>query len=797
MRASSSALVRIAVVALAAFSAALPAEEQIPGVAESLAGLPELGEEGETPVVPLPPEDKYNVPAGPRAQSRVIEEIVVTAQRREEALQDVPISISAFSEDQLQALGAETTKDLGVITPSLQFTDLAGYTLIFLRGVGTDAFIPSADPSVATYVDGIYIPAVQNLVSALGAVERVEVTKGPQGTLFGRNATGGAISVVLKQPGGEPDSALQLSYGSYDDYRARVYTNVPLTDRFAFSVAGFLSSAESPYERVNQPGKSLLRERSRAARLKLRWAPLDSLEFGFTGQYARVTGGGSLISTQKEPSLLARLLLIQPEPNDYEISNDADPFFVVSHRLLYGHVEWQLPWFNLKLLGSDQLVFSDMSQFDFDGSARPYVSFNGELQFTDQQTGELQVLSHSGSPWAQRFRWVAGLYYLRSLAGYDPVTASVAGTVVELPTQDIVSLIPEALRDVLSFVPAPEGIDVSLHGLLGTRSESAYAQGTLTLTDWLDVTMGGRYQEEVRRMRRSSVSVRNLGGGQTDVLSFPLERSRTSNFSPKVALEFRFIDDVLFYVSWQKGFKSATFNVVNVVTPPEFVLPEEVTALEVGIKSQFLGRNLRLNAAVFNNEIKDLQSTFVSLLSGGVVSFENAGRARIRGVDFDAVWTAMPRRNPGLVVTAGGAYLDARYTDFDDGSGFDETTGLFISGQDFSGNRIVRTPEWSGNLGLSQTLPAGPGEVELGTNAYYNSGFFYTAQNASVAWEGSYAVFGARVSYLHTPWNLRLTVYGDNLGDSNHTIAQFHDDFGRTDTLATPRTFGVRLNWDF
>jgi iron complex outermembrane receptor protein len=238
-------------------------------------------------------------------------------------------------------------------------------------------------------------------------------------------------------------------------------------------------------------------------RVKGRWKPLDNLDMMLAFQYVHQQGAGSLIAAQERPSLISRAAGITPQANDYESNIDSDAFDDVRQRILYGRGTLSLPWFDVKILGSDQKILVDDAQYDFDASKQPIASFASPNQYTDQQTGELQILSNDETWFADRFKWVAGLYYLKSTAGYDPVILTVAGSVLDLAQVDpsvnlVVSLIPQGLIDAIGFLPGPRGIDVQIHGLLGTKSKSAFFQGTATLTDWLDLTVGGRYQKESR-----------------------------------------------------------------------------------------------------------------------------------------------------------------------------------------------------------------------------------------------------------------------------------------------------------
>lgn len=734
--------------------------------------------------------------ASPRRSSRLIEEITVTAQRREEGMQDVPIAISAFSAEQMDARGVRGIKDLGQYTPSLQFTDFVGYTLTYLRGIGTDTFIPSAEQSVATYIDGIYLPSAHALGQSFGALERIEVLKGPQGTLFGRNSSGGAINIVTRKPGPEFGTDVQMSYGRFNDWNNRVHANLPLTDWLSASVSGFYNERDSHYRQDNRRLPSRLpRDEERGARLKLGFYPTENIDFVLTGLVTRQRSPTAAVGVNTRPSLLGTLLLIQPEERDFVTPNDDSPFVATDINAYYGEFRWGTRWLDLKLIGGDIKVKTSDYRVDLDGSAMPIATSESPNEFQEITTLELQFLSNEDTPGANRFRWVAGLYYVDAEGGYEPVRLSVLRSVVELPTGELLSLVPEVLLDLIDFLPAPTTISPLLFGTVGTDSFSGYFQGTLSITDWFDVTLGGRYQREKRELIRSSIELQNAGGGTTPLLVYAPRDETSTAFTPRVSLDFRFVDGMLLYLSYSQGVKSGTYNVVNVTQPPDFVKPEKVTAVELGVKWDALGGDLRLNSAIFQSDVSNQQVSFVSLLEGGVVRFENAAEARIRGMELDALWTVMPNLNPGLALTANASYLDAIYTDFPNGSGYNEQTGLFSANNDFGGNRISRVPKYTWSVGFNQALDAPGGMVELSADYIYNDGFFFLAQNSEASHEPSYALLNARISYLLERWNLRITAFGDNLTDERYNASQFHIDFGRLDSQAPPRTFGLRLNW--
>eukprot|EP00456_Euglypha_rotunda_P053149 TRINITY_DN4286_c0_g1_i4.p1 TRINITY_DN4286_c0_g1~~TRINITY_DN4286_c0_g1_i4.p1 ORF type:complete len:322 (-),score=78.08 TRINITY_DN4286_c0_g1_i4:11-949(-) len=245
----------------------------------------------EGPAQEATPEAAQSAP-----RNRFIEEVVVTAQKREENLQDVPISVQAFSAEALDARGISDPVALATITPGMTYSQTASYSIIYIRGIGTDAFIPSADMSIATYIDGVYFPFSHGLAQNFGAVERGDVLKGPQGTLFGRNSTGGAINVVTKKPGRDFEASFQSSYGNYNDFQERGYVNVPIGDTLAVSVSGLYNHSEFYYDLTpSSPHQPLPPEISKGGRVRANWAPNEYFDITLSGLLLEQTGTSNML----------------------------------------------------------------------------------------------------------------------------------------------------------------------------------------------------------------------------------------------------------------------------------------------------------------------------------------------------------------------------------------------------------------------------------------------------------------------------------------------------------------------
>lgn len=752
--------------------------------------------------VPAVSEQYENKDSG-RARNRILEEVVVTAQKREESQQEVPIAIQAFGGGALEALGIEDTTQLGRIVPSLQFSAVAGYTLIYLRGVGTDAFAPSSDPSVATYIDGVYMPSAHGVLQSFGGVERVEVLKGPQGSLFGRNSTGGAISVITKEPNPtDVEVELSIERANYDGERYKAYISTPIGEYLSISLSGINYRADEYY---TQAHRNLSSVKTDAGRIKINFRPTDNLDLNLAYFKSEQGGLSSVASENNDPSLLGRLLLIQDSEDDFHTEADFPSDLRSEQEVYYGSLYWQLPWFDFKVIGSDLFALTKVGATDFDGSPVPIAAFSTNNQYSDYQTLEVQFLSKDDEG-DEYFDWIAGLYYLESEVGYDPAHLYVGSDFVNGLLNDVLGL-PSSLSgpidSILKLLPlgstplGETGLDIAFNALLGTKSFSAFTQTTIHITDWADITLGGRYQEEERFLIKSETGIMAPDGNSViKLFQFPLEASVESNFSPKAVFSAHVSESVMLYASWSKGFKSATYNLVNIYEAPDYVAPEEVTQYELGLKSEWLEGLVRLNAAVFQITIDDLQSGFVSLLAGGAVTLENAGQAQIEGAEFDITLVPFPNWNPGFVVNANLGYLDAIYTDYREGAGYDENTGVFTNDIDFTGNDIVRTPELTGGIAFSQAITLGINhEFEVGADYYYNSGFAYTPQNTVL--EPSYTLLNARASYLYIPWELRLTAFVQNLEDERYHFSKFQTDFGVNQTLSPPRQYGLRLQWTY
>lgn len=768
-----------------------------------------------------------------RSASRLVEEIVVTAQKREENIRDVPIAVTAFSADKLEALGIEEAQDLERITPGLTVTNAGGFSLVYLRGVGTDAFLPGADPSVPFYVDGVALLSGQGTSDTLGRIRRIEVLKGPQGTLFGRNATGGAVNIVTPDPEDTFEGDVGAEFGNFDATKLIGYVNVPIVEGLAASLSGSTNEQDNIYRNIGAGGTPDVY--SRGGRAKVRWQATDDFKITLAGSYQKTSGNGGLnFENTRVAPVFAGFVPQDPEA-DRRTNTDDYSGVLFNATLLSATFDWALPAVDVKLIGSDQVLDSEFVQADFDKSTLPIVNIESINQVNEQQTVELQFLSNDETPFSDHFEWVAGLFFLDSSGGYDPIQfeigpnalpgigAALAGTAGAEAFNAFTAALDPVLQP-LGIQPS-NGFRVLNAGILVSTAYSAFAQGTVKVTDTFDLTAGLRFQREKRDLEKSRLSLPNPDGSENVVRRDEVPQLKTDQLSPRIALQWRpFEDDSQIYASWGRAFKSPTYNTVNLlggltttvggvtggsgqIQPADIqpVKEEQVETYELGIKMDLLDRNLQLNSAVFYTKQKDLLTGFVALASGGVVTYDNAPGAEIKGAEADILWLPMPEKNPGLVFTGAISYLDAEYTDYPDGKGFDEDTGLAfgdggtepLPARDFKGNRIVRTPEYTYNVGLSQTVGLSNGSLELGADLNYNDGFFFLPQNSELYKRDPNTLINTRINYIYDPWNAQIGVFCNNLTDETYNEVVFVDDFGRNQILNSPRTYGARLKWSF
>ncbi|WBX86191.1 TonB-dependent receptor [Sphingosinicella microcystinivorans] len=667
-------------------------------------------------------------------------EIVVTAQKREQRLQDVPIAITALTGDTVASMGVETTDDLSVAVPAVSWQRSYNGSP-FIRGVGKPIVTAGNESSVGIFVDGVLqvSPLMTNF--ALNNVERIEVLKGPQGTLFGRNSNGGVISITTRDPSHDPAIEASVGYANYDTFDAKFYGSTGLTDTLAANISlAYYNQADGWGTNVTT-GDDTYREKTADARAKLQWQPSDDTSLTFIGEYHYMRSQSNAYSPM--PGTLAQDG--STSAGFYNLTGDFETFVrtrVAAGSLIARH---DMGWAELVSISAYTRVRT-IWPYDSDGS--PSFLLQGPIwERADSFTQELQLVSPDTGP----VKWVAGLYYMFFDARFDPI-----------------ALYGENVG----------GAKVEVFGATKANSYAAFGEATWEFLPDTHLTLGGRMTFDHRSVN-----------GHVDVNDAPGDIGyQSKNFREptwRVTLDHSFSPDFMIYGTASTGYNSGQFNTGNAFAPA--VDPEKLTAFEAGFKSQFLNRRVQFNASAFTYDYRDLQ---VTIIEDAVTLQTNAAKARIKG--FEAETNIVPA--PGLILNAALAYTDAKYTDYASaqfyealpGGGYTTTVG------DATGNRLASAPKWSLSASARYEIATPIGSFTPAITYSHRSKYYWDSQNSVV--EPAHDVVNASLTYTSSDERWSLRIWGKNLTDEKmHAwTIQRPELFGSTP--AAPKTYGATVS---
>lgn len=693
--------------------------------------------------------------AGPPASAQSdggIEEIVVTAQRRNESMQDVPIAVSALSADQMKSRGITDAMNLQANIPSLSVVSTSQSANLYIRGVGQNGGGPNNENSVAMYIDEIYMAAPQMNLIEFNNVEQIEVLKGPQGTLFGRNATGGVILIRTREPKQEARFDGSFGVGNYGTWLASGYATAGLGDNLAGDIAVYYRARTDGWGRSLSSGKKINEREFFSVRSKLLFTPGENTKIRLAGDFNRQRSDG--INYRPEPT----------NPNFALVPADAGPYDTITN--LANKMDYDNSGGSLKIvqeLGDVNLTSISAyrhldSTYVLDNDGLPTTINHAFItQGASYFTQELQLGSdRSDAP----LNWLIGGFYFNSDASYSP------------------------FRIVGTAVP-PVGVGYrDTYGHQKTISYAAYGQSTVKLGSRTNLTLGLRYTHEQQTLDgRIFVST-------TGVTTTPPKQQQTfNNLSFRIALDHKFSDDIMGYVSMNRGQKSGGFG-LSALTQPGY-LPEQLDAYEIGLKTTLFDRKLRFNAAAFYYDYSDLQ---VQSFVNGVNTVYNAARARMYGLDIDL----QARLTDQWTITAALGLVSGKYTSFPnavvysiDGTRVGPATGL-----DVSGNDTINTPPVSGSFSSEYTIGSSVGEFVLsGTVTYFGGAWGnpnniarlppYTMVNASAFWRSNSERVDVRL-WVNNLNNAKYRVYSQTTNLVGYMVKQ-----------GDPRTFGMTLGLHF
>ncbi|VWX50204.1 TonB-dependent receptor [Novosphingobium sp. 9U] len=712
---------------------------------------------GATPPPPPPTTDQ------PATATTGIGDIVVTAQRRSERLQDVPITVNVVTGAALSSSGVSLSSDLPTLVPALNFSHVAGAGTVFLRGVGSNAANPNDEPSVATYIDGVYIASPYANIMDFNNLERVEVLKGPQGTLFGRNATGGVIQLITRDPSFEPKFEAQAGYGNYDTISGSVYGSTGLGDVVAVDIAAQAMDQRDGWGYNAVRDEDTYKTQSKSIRSKILVQPSDDFRMVIAGDWSEMKGNFADYRLPKGAIGADG----QPSPADgYDTRGVITSFGRVQAPEIknrqYGisvHADGDMGFANLVT------IFSYRHQDGYyfaEADATPLTLVEARLPTYQRNiSGEVQVVSKPGSA----FDWTVGGYYYDSTAGY---------------------------RNLLFVVPSVP-VPISATTLQNTRSVSGYAQATVEVLPRLKITGGIRYTDEKQTLKGNV----GLVGVLPNFAVNGAERGY-SEFTYRASVDYGFSDDVHAYASFNRGVKGGGFDVLSIFNalggaPLTSFDPEFLNAYEVGFKSTLLDKTLRLNAAAFYYDYSNIQVQVIpaGATSAGVVQTTNAASAKIKGIETDFEW----RPIGGLSISGGAAYIHGRYGDFQNTVSYGNSAGQIVAPYDASGNPTVRTPKFTGNLTGAYDFEGTWGKLTPSVTVSYNSGFSFGADN--ILRNDGYTMLNASLAYTTADEKYGIRVWGRNLLDKYYLAQGVPSALGALTTPGAPLTYGVTLNVKF
>jgi iron complex outermembrane receptor protein len=748
----------------------VPAEPEPPAAGET--ATPDAGVETGQPAAPAADVAAAGeLVANPEA-SPPEGEMVVTAQRYEQDVQKTPVTVSAFSTRAMEQRGVTNLQDIGKFTPNVQLQPTnrpagggSAYAA-YIRGIGTGDFQFPTDPGVGLYVDDVYIARTMGgLLSTDADIERIEVIKGPQGTLFGRNTIGGALNILSSKPrvrGPAIGSAL-VRLGNYGRRDFSLYANGPLAENVVGAKISFSNLHSDGYGERILDGENTNSEERFVVRGGLLFRFSDDVNLRIDADYSKqdqappagqmlafVPMGMTQMKIDKYNMIAAPALnpglglppgsvfdqrwispgdhktyALQPMYDRYDIGG-------VSARLSYNPAAE----FNIKSISAARFVSSHIA---VDGDQTPYPVQSSKTALDDQQYSE--ELQFSGDLWDERLNYLVGLFILHETGDSTVDTQSYHGLFENNPMP----------------LPQDAGDTASRFGLSAT-SYAAFTQETLTILDSLHVIAGARVN---RDQKAYDYGVDFPQRGVPQIPQTHAEQGWTS-FTPKVGLDWSPIEPVMIYASYAQGFKSGGFSASNnPMNPAPVYDPERVTAYELGVKTHwFEGRRLMTNIAAFFNDYRDIQLTVQSvdpITNANVRTTQNAGASKIKG--FEAEVIASPLRE--LSLNGGIGYVDAK---------FDSLTPVAMTSGFKVGDRLPQIPDWTISGGAQYGFPIGVGELTVRGDVAYKGDQFLTAIDPSSHQPG-YTLLAARLSFVPDSLpGLEISVYGVNLTDQRYYI---------------------------
>ncbi len=712
--------------------------------------------------------------------------ITVTATKREEDAQDVPIAITALSDELITASGVTNTEDLRAAVPALNVTTaVGGFGLPRIRGIGATGQGPSIENPVAVYVDGVYYTAAFGNLLSLADAEQVAVLKGPQGTLFGRNATGGLIQVTTRGPSFDFQASGSVGYGNYDTITASGFVSGPITSNLAISASGQYQDQSEGFGTNVITGNEVQTNENYAGRGKILWEPDAMTSILLSGDFSGFDGANPAfraIGLNAQGVNVQNAIANLGGDPEYDILADSDPFVKGRQWGVTFDANRDFDGISLRIISAYRST-KLQSFFDPDGTPAPRLRIDNR-QRSRQFTQEINLVSDNDGP----FNWVAGVFYMHEESGEQPFSR----------TTGLFTFGDNGYRDNIS--------KATLDSIAGFF-EGTYAFGPNT-----NFTAGFRYSNDERDLERQTIAFNGNIPGATEVVEASITAD-LSNSEPtwRLSLDHRFSDELMAYASYNRGFRSGAFVVG--ANPFTTLDPEKVDAYEVGIKSDLLDGRIRLNIAGY---YYDQSSVQVMQVISGVQNIYNADGAKVLGLDADVSIEI----TDNLRIFGGVNITDATYKSFTNaviatpfplpagftipagqrclgtfGNPFTQVGGNCLLIGDASGNKLQNTPDFTSSAGFIWDVPTSAGVFSLSGNWYHNSG--YPADIDQRVLQPSYDLLNASVTWRDPSETYYIRLWGRNLANEYYYSQLGASNSGDNGYPGAPRTYGVEVGFDF
>lgn len=695
-----------------------------------------------------------------------IADIVVTAQRRSESIQNVPIAITAVSGEQLAQSGIRNLQELTTLVAGYTGPGDIAFSSPHLRGIGSQIASPGLENSVALYVDGVYIGAPSPALLRLTNVEQIEVLKGPQGTLFGRNTTGGLIQVTTRNPEKELQAAFEVGYGNYQLLNSSAYINVPISNSIATNLAVQVTGAGKGYGTNLATGNPTFKLDKEVA-VRNKW----DIDFGggtellLMGDY-EYRSDLNFLSNRSAPGTVIAPGYVSMV--DGWNANSVSDVRVRSEAYgLTGRLSHDLGFATLTNTLAYRRTSFDLLGFTSNFAPRPFNDLTF-YWYTDnkQLTDELQLSSNSGG----RFKWTAGLFYYNAVdKNWQPAVAGPAGPPFNFVTRT----------------------------RLKTESIAGYVQASYEIASGTTFTLGGRYSIDDHSVSGTFIHTPSFFAFLDQTSTLP-SFSRGS-VAARASLSHKFDNGVLLYASYNRGTKSGGFNSVQVNNPP--FGDEKLDAYEIGTKSDLFGRKVRLNVAGFYYDYRNIQVQ--SFKNAGPPTIYNAASATLYGVDAEI--QLRPTSNLNISGTA--AYTHSEFGNFPTAEFYLPCTpaqvptgqcsaaytaagaGYYLLVGNAKGLELPRAPQFTASTSINYTIPVESGKFDLNTTYAYNGGFFTTVGHEGR--QNAFGRLGASIQYSNDAQGYYVRLFGTNLTQSRDVQGYDFNQSGPVIRLNTPRQYGI------